>query len=282
MNGPQTVTANFESTLINTRFEARNSSGGPAPQGAAVLVDGVAYLLPVSLPLDPARTYRIEPAAPAPGADARWVFQRWLHTPGAAWDLVRPAAEATYAAEFQQQFLLQVDVTPVAGGQVAGAGWYPAGALASLNATAQPGYAFAGYSGDLTSSSATSTLAMTQARRVLATFRLAGLPVLTVLPGVRTGTATARVLPLTLRNVGQHPAQNARITGVTAQVLEGDGVVTLQDAMPLGYGIVLPGSGSTRNVNFAWPESARRVRFVVSFESDGGYAGSAAINVYRN
>jgi hypothetical protein len=282
MRGPRTIIANFESTTVNTRFEARNTSGGPAPQGAMVLVDGVAYQLPVNLPLNPARTYRIEAAAPAPGAGVRWVFQRWLHTPGPAWDLVQPAAEASYAVEFQQQFLLQTEVVPLAGGQVTGGGWYAAGAVAALSATPQPGYAFAAYSGDVTSTTPAVTVAMTRARRVLATFRVSGLPVLALLPGARTGSAATRIVPLTLRNVGQYAAQNARIAGITAQVVEGDGAVTLQDAMPLGYGVIQPGGSATRQVNFAWPESARRVRFVVTFEADGGYAGAAAVNLFRN
>jgi endonuclease/exonuclease/phosphatase family metal-dependent hydrolase len=280
MRSAKSITANFASTQVNTRFEARSTSGTPT---VMVRVDGVTYPLPVNLSLDPTRTYRIEIVDVTPTRGERWLFQRWGHTASAAWDLVRPNAEATYYAEFQRQYLLTVSSSPVAGGLVSGGGWHNAGSNASITATANAGYAFAGYTGDFTGTASAALVPMIAPRNVTAQFKVSGLPSLIAQAGLRTGTGTSRSFPIHLTNVGQFAAQNARVTSITTTVIEGSGSLTALHSMPLSYGVIATGNATvSRTATFDWPSTAIRVRFTIRFEAEGGYTGTANINLYRN
>ncbi len=282
MTGPTTITANFASTQINTRFEAQGANGSAVAPGAAVLVDGVSYPLPVNLSLDPTRTYQIGIVAPTGGTGERWSFASWAHTPNVVWSLVQPATDATYVARFNREFLLTVLSAPAAGGNVTGGGWYTAGTNATIQASANTGYRFVSYTGDISSTTATTVVAMMGPRTVQAQFEVMGMPRLIASPGPRSGGITDRSFTVTLTNTSAHAAVNARIVSVTTQVIEGSGALSGMLRLPLSYGDIAGGGAASRSLVYQWPETARRVRFTIQFQADGGYTGTAVLNLYRN
>lgn len=126
---------------------------------------------------------------PAP-AGARYVFDGWQNAP----PTVGPAVAATYTANFRTQYLLQRAVSPLAGGSLnvtpaAADGYYNAGTQVQLQAAANSGYAFAGFSGDAAGTAALIQIAMTGPRSVTALFSL--------IPGGGGPGAAYRFVPVT-------------------------------------------------------------------------------------
>ncbi len=281
VNGPKEIVANFSSTQLTTRFEARFSGNGAPVPAAFVTIDGISYAMPVSLPLDPARSYQIGILDPQASAGARAQFVTWTQAASRNWLLEKPTQEATYIAQFRQQFLLTVTANPVDGGSVSGGNWYDSAAEATILATPSAGFRFVNFSGDLTSDRPSAALRMDRPINIVARFAALA-PALTVQPGQRSASGDTRNVEIILRNTGQGPALNARITNVFAQVVEGTGTPTVTSPLPLSYGQIAIAGVASQNLSLTWPETARRVRLTIQFQSDGGYSSSGVITLFRN
>ena len=184
------------------------------------------------------------------------------------------------------KYQLSTSVNPAAAGSVAGAGQYAAGAVAQLTATANAGYAFAFWSGDVAGATNPVPVLMNGARNASANFsQTSGPPQLTLTQGVhRDGVqAGTRVAPMTIGNAGPGVANNAQIvsiTNITTSV--GTGAVTLASSMPVTVGTLAAGQNAVANVVFNWPASVTRVTMKITFGANaGGYVNSATVAMFR-
>jgi len=107
----------------------------------------------------------LSPHFPSPGT--RYDFIAWQD--GIATNprvFAAPVQAATYTANFSTSYLLTVLANSSAAGTVAGGGWYPSGALATVSANPAIGYRVAGFT-------PSATVTMTAPMTVIANFSLA-------------------------------------------------------------------------------------------------------------
>ena len=87
-----------------------------------------------------------------------------------------------------------------------------------------------------------------------------------------------------MTNSGAGGAVNARVTGVQSiTVVSGSGPVTLPAGQAMNFGAIAAGatSGVPGPLDFVWPATAARVRFVFLIEADGGYSTTATLTLIR-
>jgi hypothetical protein len=288
MNGPKSVVATF-----NAAAPVSISVQSNAP--TSILVNNAAYSVPGTVPMVPGLTYQIvAPAEVNATATSRMTFSRW-QTPGqvntAAFGYTAPSQAATLTLQYQQQFLVSATASPSSGGTITGTGWYNSGASVTLQATANTGYSFSGFSGTGLTASGTNPLALTALTgpvAAIANFSPTGTPNLYVTTsGARTDGPGAgqRTVPVSIRNLGSGPAVNAAITEiVNVQVLAGSGAVTAATVLPVQLG-TLAGGGAGQTATsliFNWPATASRVQFTVRYSANGGaYNGATTLTLFR-
>ena len=152
-----------------------------------------------------------------------------------------------------------------------------AGTVVSVQATTNPGYQFANFSGGaLSGSTNPQNVIMNGPTNVVANFTPIA-PNLAASVGARTPTGSLVLVSLTLTNTGLGAATNATISSITAITdVAGSGTVTASPT-PVNLGTINPGSSAMGTVTFAWPSTATRVSFTINFIADGGYSGSSKI-----
>jgi len=155
------------------------------------------------------------------------------------------------------------------------------GTTVQVRATANPGYAFAGFSGALGGTTSPQVLNLAADTEVVANFTAVG-PRLAASVGVRrNGNPGTRIVPITLFNSGVGNATQPRITSITGiTVLTGTGSVTVASPMPFFYPDLLPGQQAPQDIVFNWPSTAVRIRFTVNFAAEGGYTGSTVVTSF--
>jgi hypothetical protein len=105
------------------------------------------------------------------GTGTRYVFHKWSDGVTQVSRTVTAAnANTLYEAMFGKQYLLTVTANPSNGGAVSGAGWHNAGTTVTVQATANTGFAFTGFSGGLTGTANPQLLVMTKRYNVVANF----------------------------------------------------------------------------------------------------------------
>ena len=113
-------------------------------------------------------------ATQAGGSGTQYIFASWNDGGAAAHNITVGGAAATYTAAFTVQYLLTTAVSPAAAGVVtpspASSGYYNAGASVQLTASANPGFAFNSWSGDLTGIADPQSITMTAPHSVTANF----------------------------------------------------------------------------------------------------------------
>ena len=160
----------------------------------------------------------------------------------------------------------------------------------AIRASANAGYQFAGFSGDLTSLTSPQNLTMNAPKNVVANYSALA-PLLNGSISSRSGAAAARQWILTLTNSGLGAATGARITGVALTQAGGvacssspviiDPVPPPSPASPLLVGNVGTSSSGTAagmTLNFGGCAPSARFKVVISFAADGGYSGSTTLN----
>ena len=104
----------------------------------------------------------------------RYVFSNWSDAEPISHS-VAPAAATTYTANFTTQYLLATNVFPSGGGiiganPVSGDGYYNSGTSVQLTASANAGFTFSNWSGDLTGTTNPQSVVMSVPRTVNANF----------------------------------------------------------------------------------------------------------------
>ncbi|MFN0100535.1 MAG: BACON domain-containing protein, partial [Bryobacteraceae bacterium] len=141
------------------------------PAGLTMNIGGTTITAPQSLPRIPGTTLSVSVASPQAGATGtQYVYGSWSDGGAQSHTITIPANAATYTANFTTQYLLTTAVIPAGSGTVTGGGYHNSGATVPVTATANTGFQFANWSGDLSGSDNPQNLPMTGPRNVTANF----------------------------------------------------------------------------------------------------------------
>ena len=161
MNSNKSITANFQAIKYTLATTVSPVAGGSV-SGAGMYAAGTKATLT---------------ATPAAG----YTFTGWSGDASgtAASMAITMDGDKSVTANFQSQttttkYSLATTASPIAGGNISGAGTYDAGTVATLTATPAPGYTFIGWSGDASGASASTAITMTSDKSVTANFQVAG------------------------------------------------------------------------------------------------------------
>jgi len=163
----------FSSEVSGVATDPGSTTVATNPPGLQIIVDGATYTSPQTFtwPVGSAHTL----AAPSPLSESngtRYVFSSWSDGGAQTHSISAPSSSATYTAGFATQYSLTTAANPVSGGTVspAGTNWYNSGESVSLSTTGSSGYAFSGWSGNLSGSTTPATVVMNEAKTVTANF----------------------------------------------------------------------------------------------------------------
>jgi hypothetical protein len=197
---------------------------GPSTGAAlSLIVDGVAYTATYTSPQTfywaEGSSHTLEAPTPqAAGAGIQYYFASWSDG-GARIHSVAPTTDADFTANYGIQYQLTTAASPVAGGTVtpASGAFYNPNSVVQLQATPNPGYGFAGWTGPVVApANATTTVTMTGPVSVTATF-----------------------CPMTVAVANAADSGPGSLRQAIADVCPG-GTVTIGDALP-GQTLVLTG-----------------------------------------
>jgi hypothetical protein len=168
VNAPSSVTANFaaqESITVTT-----------SPSGLAITVDGANYTAPQTFQWAAGSSHTLAVASPLAGATGtQYVFGSWSDSGAQSHSVTVPSSATTYTVTFTTQYQLTTAASPSAGGTISPAtGWYNAGTVVPVSATANSTYNFTGFSGGLSGTTTPQNLTMSAAQTVTANFVVAG------------------------------------------------------------------------------------------------------------
>jgi hypothetical protein len=261
-----------------------------APSGRAIAVDGTSYTAPQTFNWLVGTNHTLNASTPQGGPPGtRYVFANWSQGGAMAQTITVPSSASSYIANFDTEYQLTSNVNPAAGGSITAGGWFGAGTVQSIGASANAGYQFAGFSGDLTGLTSPQNLTMNAPRNVVANFSALA-PILNGSISSRSGAAATRQWMLTLTNSGLGAATGARITGLALTQTGGvacsaspvivDPVPPPSPSNPLLVGNVAASSSGSAGVtlNFGGCAPSARFKVVIGFAADGGYSGSTTLN----
>jgi hypothetical protein len=183
------------------------------PPGRSYSVNGVPYSTSqtLSFPAGAAVTLAaVTPQQISPGT--RHVFASWSQGGPAVQSLVVPTSNTTYTIQYNTEYQLTTAVSPAGSGSLLGGNYYLAGSTVSLTPSANPGYAFLNYAGDLSGTTIPGSVVMNSPKSVTANF--AGIPSLTIARTAATGLPTSRIWTLTVTNAAPVGAANAHIASL--------------------------------------------------------------------
>ncbi|HLJ46993.1 MAG TPA: hypothetical protein VKU01_13340 [Bryobacteraceae bacterium] len=193
MSGPQAVTANFVPTApitIQTN-----------PTGLQFTVDGGApQTAPQVLTLTAGSHTITVATTQTPAAGTQDLFTGWSDGGAATHSITVSAAAATYTATFRTQYQLTVSALPAAGGTVTPAsGFVDAASVVPVAATANSGFIFGSWTGNVASaSSASTTVTMTAPQTVVANFTAGQAPpAVTIFSPAQNATGVSTTVSLT-------------------------------------------------------------------------------------
>ena len=282
---PKNVIADFPVKTTNVTIAT-------VPAGMDVLIDGMRFTGPYVAKLTDA-PHSISVTPPAAASGSRYVFAGWSDG-GAQTHSLNPPFAAAYTATLTAQYLLTATTNPAAGGTLAitltsgtdgGGGWYGAGSVVQVRATANTWYKFSAYSGSLGGSTNPQSLAMNAPKTLVGNFAALA-PSLYAAFGAKTDSGAFRDVLVTLTNGGLGPANGATITGIKVVAVVGGGsVIVPLDQFPLAVGSLDPGKSGSAHARITWPATATRVQFTVSFSATGPdgkpYSSTTTLAVYR-
>ncbi len=110
-------------------------------------------------------------------AGTRYAWSSWSDGGAISHTVTAATSPSTYTANFNTQYLLTLAASPGAGGSVAANpsssdGYYGSGTSVQVTATANSGFQFANFSGDLTGATNPQSVSMTAPRSVTASFNV--------------------------------------------------------------------------------------------------------------
>ncbi len=163
-----------------------------SPLGLTFMVDGVSYSATTTLTWPVGSQHTLSASSPQGTAGTQYTFASW--SDGGAITHIVTASTSTidYTVTFNTTYLLTSSANPSQGGTVSPApgSYYPANGVVNLTATANPGYKFVSWTGNVTSASNPGTqIVMTAPESVTANFTT--IPIYTVNTNLDDSTGTA-------------------------------------------------------------------------------------------
>jgi hypothetical protein len=172
-------------------FEIAVESGSAAisittnPAGRSFTVDGTTYTNSQTFSWTAGSSHAISANTLQILGGVCYVFANWSDGAANSHSITVSAEATTYTANFTTQYRLTTSVSPQGGGSISispipASGYYPSGSTVQLSATANRGYSFAGWEGDVVGTTNPLIVTMPAPRNVMASFRKAS----TLLPRV--------------------------------------------------------------------------------------------------
>ncbi len=249
------------------------------PYSVPVIADGAQYTTPTQFYWIPGSSHTLSyPVWPiGPGKQA--AFKQWLDGSGDNPRTVT-ATRLNLAPVMKIQWLLTTGASPAGAGQITAGGWFDDGSSVTINATANGGFGFTGFSGDLQGTANPQTISMTKADNAVANFAAVA-PRINV-TGVVTDDSQPDTVKLTLgfNNSGLGATSNVQVS-LAAAAVTGGVTVTPAAAIPV-IPSIQPGASASRSLTLNWPTSVTRIRLTVSLTANGGaYQNSQILNLFR-
>ena len=195
----------------------------------------------------------------------RYVFQGWsdngnVDNPRVFW---MPPKPTTYSANFQAQYYLTTSASP--GGTISpGSGWFNGlGLPLQVTATPDPGYAFAGFTGDLTGTANPQSISLNAPHSIRANF---GLATSTALSAINARYSDSVVLSATVS--ASNPALNSSVAGSLQFSVNG---------VNIGSPVLVNGAG-TYNIPYTVTQSQGAYPIQAGFTGSTGVIGGIATN----
>jgi uncharacterized repeat protein (TIGR02543 family) len=143
------------------------------PSEHQITVDDVNYTAPQTFTWTPGSTHKLFVSSPQDGTSGtRYVYSSWSDGGAQTHTVTVPSSSTTYTANFTTQYTLTVSVGSSGGGTVSpsGTNWYNSSQSVSVTATANAGYSFSNWSGDLSGSTTPASITMNGPKNVVANF----------------------------------------------------------------------------------------------------------------
>jgi len=178
------------------------------PPGLSVIVDGTSHTTPYQTSWTRGTNHTINTTSPQAGSTGiQYVFGSWSDGGAQSHTVTAPRNDRTYTATFSTEYYLTMASSPTNGGTVTpSSGWRSNGQTVSINATANSGYTFGGWTGSGTGSytGATKSTSITMSGPITqrANFSQSTQPVLSVTPADRPVSADAGTTSFAVSNTG--------------------------------------------------------------------------------
>ncbi len=143
------------------------------PPGLQVTVDGTNYTSPQTFNWAVGSSHTLSATSPqSGGAGTQYVYASWSDGGAQSHSITAPSSSATYMSNFTTQYSLTISMNPSGGGAVSpsGTSWRTSGQSFAISATANAGYTFLNWSGDLSSSANPTSITMNGPKNVKANF----------------------------------------------------------------------------------------------------------------
>jgi hypothetical protein len=268
----QSTLAGYQDAFI-TKFGTGTGSDtvpitfGTSPTGLTYSVDGTSYTSSQTLAFVTGTTHTISVGSPQTASGTRHTFSSWSDG-GAQSHMITASSTATYTANFNTAYLLTTASNPTTGGTVAPASgaYYPTGTLVNLSATANSGYSFSSWTGNVgNAASAKTTVAMNAPESATASFGASGITYLFGNISGKSGPSNARVWSIQVSNNGPAAAVGAEVSGITFTQVGGT-VCTpvITSAFPIPGGNLAPAVSITVPATIDFSTCAANSRFTVN------------------
>ena len=219
-----------------------------APAGLSFSVDGSTYTSAQSPTWSYGSSHTIATTSPQPGpTGTRYSFNNWSDSGAISHSVSGRASSTTYTANFDTQYQVTTAVSPSGAGTVTpSSGSYSnAGSTVGLQATANAGYIFQGWTGPVSNpSNASTTATLAGPISVTANFT-AGPTGLSGLITGKSGPSNARTSTITLTNLGPGAANAASINSMTLTQSSGPACTpVITSALPVLVGNIAPSASA--------------------------------------
>jgi uncharacterized repeat protein (TIGR02543 family) len=143
------------------------------PEGRQVVIDGTSYTAPQTFSWTVGSSHTLSVSSPQSGTTGtQYVYASWSDGGAQTHTITLPSSSTTYTANFTTQYTLTTSVGSSGGGTVSpsGTNWYNSGQSVQITATADPGYSFSNWSGNLSGSTNPTSITMNGPKSVVANF----------------------------------------------------------------------------------------------------------------
>ena len=292
--GPYTVVA----TVTDPNYNAATVSGTLVISGATITLQANVAGVPITVDggvpqistwsgvLAPGAHSVSVPALVAGAAGTRYTFGHWSDSGAATHSITVGATSTAYTATYGTEFLLTTSAG--AGGSVTAGGYFPEGSSVTVTATPASGFAFAGFTGAVTTSGNPMSVVLDAPKALQASFAPAGTPLLTASVIARADGVlpNERVWTVQVGNGGSGAALNARITGVQVLAANPSGNLGLILPGSTVYPVLLsqpalsPGQTGTATIRLIFPTTSPATRIQIRFTlaADNGYSNSITLS----